>query len=218
MNIAKKHYTQGEVPTATELNAPYDDLATASASVEADNTASNWATIKHFDTSANQCNRLYDFSYTGTSVHTINSTTYTTINVVSLSEINFSGFFPDADEATRFVASGLVRDTTVGADEGSSNYYAFRLLLTYSDNGGADVTTTIGEWGYSLTARALVTDQSGGIANEIQYQTFQFSAVRRYDGTTGVREYKKIELQCKVNNALNSVDISRNQNFVISGR
>lgn len=218
MTVKKEHYQQGTVPKAADLNQPYDDLATESASVDSDNTASGWATISHFDLSAQQCNRLYDFSYDGVGVDTIGVATYTTVNVTSAAEIDLTGFFPDQYEATRFCASGLVRGTTIATDLDAANYYAFRLLLTYSDGGGSDVTTTIGEWGYSLTARSLVTDLASGTAESIKYQTFQFSAVRRYDGATGNRQYKKLELQCKVNDATNSVDVSRHQIFVVSGR
>jgi hypothetical protein len=221
-NVKKTHYQQGTVPTAAELNAPYDDLATASASVAEDNTASSWATVKHFNTTAQQCNRLYDYAYDGIGVDTINSATYVTVNVVTASEIDLTGFFPDQYEATRYAASGLVRSVSVAGpnsqDVGALNYYAFRLLLTYSDGGGADATTTIGEWGYSLTPRSRVTDLSSGTESEIQFQTFQFSTVRRYDGATGNRQYKKLELQVKLNNNLNSVSISRNQIFAISAR
>lgn len=220
--VSKTHYQQGNAPTASELNQPYDDLATESATVDETNTASNWATLKHFDTTAQQCNRLYDYTYVGSGIDTINSTSYVTINVSSLSEIDLTGFFPDANEATRWCASGLIRGTVVAGpnsqDLGALNYYAFRLLLTYSDGGGPDATTTIGEWGYSFTDRSRVTDQTSGTGDKIQFQTFQFSAVRRFDGTTGNRQYKKLELQAKVNNGSNSISVSRNQIFAISAR
>lgn len=215
--VSKQHFEQGDIPTASELNASYNALETASVIVDADNTASGWANIKHFDTSAQQCNRLYSYSYDSSGSHTINSATYVTITVVGPAEIDLTGFEPDSLEATRWCASGLVTTTSLATDEGATNYYAFRLLLTY-DDGAGDVTEVIGEWGYSFTARSLVTTEPGSTADQIKYQTFQFSAVRRYGGNTGVREYKKIELQAAVNDITNSVTIGRHQIFAISGR
>lgn len=218
MPVSKKHYEQGTIPTAAELNQPYTDLATESASVDEENTASGWATVAHFDTSAQQCNRLYKYVNETTGTVTISGTSYATVSIGGLAaEIDLTGFEPDQYEATRFCASGLIRQTSITNDNDDDNYYAFRLLLTYNDGAG-DVTETIGEWGYSLTNRALTTELTGVTGDQIQYQTFQFSAVRRYDGATGTREYKKIELQCKVNLGTNSVNVSRHQIFVISGR
>lgn len=218
MTVSKNHYRQGTSPADTELNSPYDQLATQSQSVSDENTASNWSTLKHF-APGYQCNRLFSYKNESSSTVTINSTSYTTISITALNaEINLSSMYPDKNEATRFAAAGLVRQTSVSSDVGDNNYYAFRLLLTY-DDGAGDVTETIGEWGYSLTSRALVTTvATGGTADTIQYQTFQFSSVRRYDGTTGSRQYKKLELQAKVNDATNSINVSRHQLFVISGR
>ena len=217
--VEKTHFVQGTVPTAAQLNAAYTSLVTQASSVDDTNTASSWMTLDHMNTTANQCNILESYSNPTTSTHTISSTSYVTISIGGApAEINFTNFFPVNYESTRWAASGLVRSVTVEDDVGNNNYYAFRLLLTYSDNAGAPTTQVIGEWGYSLTTRSLVTSVNSGIADEIQFQTFQFSAVRRYNGATGVREYQKLELQAKVNLNTNSVSIGRHQLFAISGR
>jgi hypothetical protein len=218
-DVSKTHFVQGTTPTAATLNAAYTSLVTEASNVDDDNTASSWMTLDHIDTSATQCNILEKYTNDTTSTATMSSTSYVTVSIGGApAEINFTNFFPVQNESTRFAASGLVRGISVADDIGNNNYYAFRLLLTYEDNGGAPTTQVIGEWGYSLTARSLATTLNSGTGDQIQFQTFQFSAVRRYNGAAGVREYTKLELQGKVNFATNTFNVGRHQLFAISAR
>ncbi len=219
--VSKKHFANGDAATAAELNSPYDDLETASSAIDDGNTASSWMTIKHIDNSTNQCNRLDKYSNNTNSPVAYNNTAYVTINQGGADAvIIYTGFFPQNAETTRFSASGLVPSITLNSDLGLSNYYAFRMLLTYSDGGGPDQTLTLQEWGYSFSPRSRITNDSTGVGSSgnIQYQTFQFSTLLRHDGPTDNREYKKVELQVKVQDAGNTVNITRHQLFSISGK
>ena len=105
---------------------------------------------------------------------------------------------------------------------GNPNYYAFRLLLTYNDGAGS-LTQSLGEWGYSFTSSGgdgrFYTVSDGApenTGNPIGYQTFQFSTCLQYTGTTGVRTYEKIELQCKVYKAVNTLAVQRNNIIAVN--
>ncbi len=218
--VGKKKFVNGEVASASDLNQSYDDLETASSSVDDSNTASSWMTMAHIENATKQCNRFDSYKNDANVTTNFNNTSYVTIAPGGMpAEIGYTGFQPQQYEATRFCASGLVSIITAAVELGLSNYYAFRLLLTYSDNGGPASTLTLGEWGYSFTPRARVTIRTTGTtAGDIQYQTFQFSTVHRNDQATGVRQYLKVELQVKVNDNANSVGVTRHQIFSISGR
>lgn len=218
--ISKTQYVEGQTPTAAQLNAPYDALA--SSTINDDNTASGWITRKHMVSSPN-INSIAFYENPTTSQTTYNNTSYTTITQGgNPAEITMS-VFPEQYEVMRFHACGLTGKHTVSTDYdgslGSPNvakpgYYAFSLLLTYNDGGG-DLTQVLGEWGYGFTARGHVTEQSSGTADPINWQTFQFSAYLRYNGAPGAREYKKVELQVKVFDASNSVAITRHQLYAL---
>lgn len=217
-NVEKIHFKNGDAPVGAGINAAYDDLETEASNVDSSNTASSWMTLKHISNAAFQFNRLDKYTNDTSATTSYNSTSYTTIAQGGVdAEIVYSSFFPDNSQITRFCASGLVSTVTLATDNDEANYYAFRLLLTY-DDGAGDVTATIGEWGYSFSARSLNTNSASLLADPIQFQTFQFSTLVRYDGTSGDREYKKITLQVKVNDATNTVGITRHQVFSISAK
>ena len=234
MSIVKQNlWEEGDVPQAAGLNAPYDAVATASASVDATNTRDNWITIQHFAT-GNPCNALFDKVYDGTSQFSTTSTSYVTIDSAGGDPtICALGYQPNQYEILRLEASGLVTNIDVAktydntqpvGTRGNSNYYAFRLLLTY-DDGAGPVTTSLGEWGYSFTSsggdgRYYTTND--GTPEEtgvpIAYQTFQFSTLVRYVGAPATRTYTSVALQCKVNDAANTLKVSRNNIIAIRGR
>lgn len=223
MPIVKTSLLQdGDTPVAATLNQPYDDVATASATIDNTNTRDNWITRFHF-AGNNACNDLYTFKYQGTADFATTSTSYTTINVAGLSEAVLN-YAPSTNEILRVESSGIVSACTPTiswdvalplADRGKPNYYAFQLLLTYND-GGPSTTVSLGEWGYSFTTASsvrYVSNSAGFMKNTgapISWQTFQFSTTLRYDGVSGVRTYEKISLQAKVYDAANTLRVSRN--------
>lgn len=231
--ITNTVWNEGDIPTAAALNAPYDSAATASAAVDGDNCKDNWITIFHFG-SGNPCNNLYSFVYDGTSEFSTSSTSYVTINSTGVNPAEVSlNYAPNQYEVLRLEASGLVTniDAAVTYDEtlpagsrGNPNYYAFRLLLTYNDGGG-NLTTSLGEWGYSFTSaggdgRYYTTlpgdPEETGVP--LGYQTFQFSTLYTYTGTTGVRTLVKVELQAKVYDNTNVLKVDRNNIIAVRAK
>ena len=138
MPIVNTNYFQEDaVPTAAQLNQPYDQLATASTGIEPINTAPNWVTRKHMSQSATVCNDIYAKIDNASTSFTTSSTTYVTINNSSLTEVILN-YQPEQYEILRANASGLVTNIDVNvnfnnqlpaADQGKPNYYAFQLLL-----------------------------------------------------------------------------------------
>ena len=221
--VSKTHYEHGTTLTATELNQPYDDLATASADVDSDNTGSGWMTRKHFSSSATfSVNRCYLYESTSETPKNITSTSWIDLENAAAdpAEIDLGlGFQAEDGECLRLSASGMVGETTLGDvnAEGADNYYAFRIRLRY-DAGAGDVDVTVREWGYSFTSRARNTEESGMTfaTSKIQWQTFQFSTI--YQVPADNVNIKKVWLQVCVHTTGYEVEIGRHQLFLIGGR
>jgi len=234
MPIVKNNlFEDGDVPTGAELNQPYNDIATASANIDSENTADNWITIEHI-TDPNVLNSIYSFVYDGQTADDITSTSYVTIQNVApnYSELTLN-YQPDQFEVLRIECSGLVGnndveqtyDSTAVPPNGDRNYYAFRLALFYND-GGPTTQVSLGEWGYSFTTMAGGTSRywtgNNGLPENtgvpLAYQTFQFSALYIYPGASGARTLEKIELQAKVNYSGNILRIARNNIIAVRAR
>jgi len=211
-----------EIPTAAELNAPYDDLATASAAIDSDNIASG--AIRHQHIYFNPSS-LYIFEDdNSTNITDINSTSYVTLTRgAQPTEIDLpgAGLALERYQPVRISGTCLVTNNNftktwdfVGTDLGKANLYAFRILLSISTSGGPTTTVTLGEWGYSF-GTASSTDRNstltGGLSSTsiaLCFQTAQFEGIYR-PSTTGV-VLEKIELQAKVFDLANTLRISRN--------
>ena len=229
--VNTNYFQEDDVPTAVQLNQPFNDLATASAGIEPINTAPNWVTRKHMSDSATVCNDIYSKIDDATSSFTTSSTTYVTINNSSLTEVTLN-YQPEQYEILRANASGLVtgidvninfNDQLPAGDKGKPNYYAFQLLLEYNE-GGPTQQLSLGEWGYSFTnlsgGRSYTTNGGTSVrtGTPIAFQTFQFSTLYRYNGASGTRTYEKLILQCKVYDASNTLAISRNAAYAIRAK
>lgn len=225
--VEKEFYEPDEVPTAAQLNAPYDALAVASAAIDETNEGAGWLTFKHLDSpsSLNPINKLYRYQHEGSTPVTYNNTSYAPVQNSSGTPCEVSlNYFPLENEIIRIHISGLVGKNTVvedydfvGTDLGKPNYYAFRIKLTYSDSGGADQYIYPGYWGYSLTTNGLNRYETTSTVPgpNIQWQTFQASTIFKYTGTTGVREWKSATLEIALFSGSNDLDITRHQIQVV---
>ena len=231
--ISKKTFLAGDIPTAAQLNLPYNDLATASSNIKGDNSATGWITHRHLETDDtgqavfNQCKQYAQT--TGTSNYT--NTSYSTITFSGNPARITLGYTPDVGEIVRFAASGMTGVHTVakdydyaasspfiGANRGKPNFYAFRLLLNHTTS-GVPGTINLGEWGYSFTTKTngvLTFALSGGqVTAQINWQPFAFSMLYRQ---TVVRTLDSVDLQCKVFDATNTLQIERHQLYAIRGK
>ena len=226
-------WEEGDVPTAAQLNAPYNDAQTATADIDSTNTKDNWITVQHFD-NATPCNILYDFVYDGTSEFSTSSTSYVVIDSFGGDPTDIVlNYQPNQYEVLRVEASGLVTDTEavktydntlpVG-QRGNPNYYAFQILLYYNV-GGPTLTVSLGEWGYSFTSVGgdgrYYTAVNGAPENTgvpLAYQTFQFSTTFGNTLTAGSITYEKLELRAKVYDGANTLKISRNNLIAVRAR
>ena len=226
----KTTFEPGDVPTAAQLNAPYDTLASVSDDIDGTNTATGWITWRHTeagDTGSPVANQLFQY-YNDTTTETLyNNTTYTTITQGgNPAQINLS-ITPEIGECIRFSASGMTGNHTVttdydyaglpGGNKGKPNFYAFRLLLNVTIGGGAS-TVNLGEWGYSFTTKkdGTLTNTIGNpISPDINWQPFAFSTVYRI---TQVQTLNNVQLQVKVFSNANSVSIERHQLYAIRAK
>lgn len=219
-----KNFQPGDKPTATELNAPYNELATDSAAISGDNAASGWATHRHFQGAANfvpLANACKEYENPTTTETFYNNTSYVTISQGGNPAEITLGYTPEVNELIRFHASGMVGDHViatdydyVGANQGKPNYYAFSLLLT--TNAG---TVNLGEWGYSFTTKkngALTSTLTQTVASAINWQPFAFSTVY-HQATAGVT-LQKVALQCKVFSNTNQLSVERHQLYAIRAK
>ncbi len=231
MAIVKNNlFEDGEIPTAAQLNQPYDDAATITQDLDTDNTDDNWITINHL-ASQTGINQLFSFNYTGNVQEEITSASYVPIqNDGGAYSIATLGYAPEVNEILRVESCGLqsasiatqTYDST-SATRGDRNYYAFRLVLFYND-GGATTFLTLGEWGYTFTSMAggnsRVWTTNNGLAKEtgvpLAYQTFSFSCVH-INKAVG-RTFEKIELQAKVNYTSNTLKLTRNNIIAVRGQ
>jgi hypothetical protein len=220
-------YDGGDVPTAAGLNAPYNDAQTVSNDIDTDNTTTGWVTLKHCNPATPVANVLYDYANATTTQTTYNSTSYTTITQGGNPAQITINVTPEVGEILRFTASGIGGAHSVatdydyaglpGGNKGKPNYYAFRLLLNHT-TGGVPGTINLGEWGYSFTTKksgTLDNTISQPIAGAINWQTFQFSACWRVDQ---VRLLNNVQLQCKVFDNTNTLNIERHQLFALRAK
>lgn len=228
--VEKALFEPDQVPTAAELNKVYDDLATASTSIDSDNQGANWLTYNHLQDPNlfRPINNLLLSFYNGPTAVNYTSTSWTPMvsNLGVVTEINLN-YFPNEAEVLRLHMSGstgvpdVVTDYDfVGANLGRPNYYAFRIRVTYSDNLGPDQDLIAGYWGYSFTTNGLnryaTTLAPPGIS--INWQTFQGSTIVKYKGTTGVRQYKKAILEVALFDNSNTLGVFRQQLHAVRAR
>lgn len=213
-----KNFQPGDIPTATQLNAPYNELATDSAVIDGSNAASGWATHRHFQNPIANSAKEYENSNFVETFY--NNTTYQTITQGGQPAEIILNYTPDLYDCIRFEASGIVGESEVtsdwdyvGANIGKPNYYAFRLLLTTSLG-----TVNLGEWGYSFTTKrgdALTSVLTPSLCSPIYWQPFAFSTVYLHQNAATLQ---KVELQCKVFTNVNKLSVENHRLYAIRAR
>jgi len=223
----KTHFNSGDIPTASELNAPYDSLATTSGDIDTENTASGWITWRHLEsgkTGSPVCNQLFQYNNPTTNETLYDNTSYQTITEGGNPAQITLNITPEIGELIRFSASGITGESNVtvdydyvGANAGKPNFYAFRLLLNYTIGGGSG-TEVLGEWGYSFTTKkngALTSTLTPNVAGRMYWTPFAFSTVYRQ---TTARTLNSVQLQCKVFDNTNDLSIERHQLYAIRAK
>lgn len=219
--IINDGFEEGDIPTATRLNAPYDALA--SSDVDPENTKPNWATRYHFNRNAPNkfANEIIMDEYTGNAVFNTASTSYVTVsNAGNPAQISVNKAVND-DAVLRFQTSGIIAQPIVNDDgdgtnaEASYNCMGFRLLMTYNTGGGS-LTEVVAECGYSFNRRSRLTNDSTGLDAPLWYRSFSFSGI--YPVTQNNFVFEKVELQVKVGpngGAGNTASIERNNIIMV---
>lgn len=211
--IIKKMFVAGDTADAALLNDPYDSLATEF--IEADNTSKKWANRDFINEGGGRLNNLYHDYNNGFVPFSTNSTTLVTIsNGGDLREVN-PNYTCQNDVVVRLCANGLTGipllealDYTGGNPQ--NNQYQIAFKITY------DTTSTkiISYGNYSWTAYAAACDNGfpSATAKPINYRNFGLSILEPFPAGTIIN---KVELQAKVGNAANTLNILRNNLFVV---
>lgn len=206
---------EGVVIDAATLNEPYDDLAALV--IGQDNTKPNWATRAHFDRGVGQtkANELFFYDNDTTAGFTTTSTNYVQVSIAGNDAEVSINKVANAGDLLRVQTSGIIGDVLLNDDGGgdplnaSYNQMGFRLVLFYND-GGATLSETIAECGYSFSGRSRITNDSTGLSEALWWRNFSFSGVWT-NSSTG-RTLERVELQvkaCPNGGAGNRVDITR---------
>lgn len=214
--IKRKKFKNGDIPTASELNDPYDQLVISK--VEPDNTKPSWATRYHFNRTAPNrfANSISTYEYTGNVPHISSSTSYITVtNAGNPSRLTINKSVNNAS-IIRFQTSGIfgelgLVDDGVGTNPTASyNCYGIRLLMTYNVGGGS-LTEVVAECGFSFTRRSRLTIVHTGNDLPLWWRSFSLTGIKLVNSSNFVIE--KVELQAKVGpngGAGNTVSVERN--------
>jgi hypothetical protein len=211
--IGNQYFNGGEIPSASQLNAVYDNVA--SDSVESVNLDTKWANRKHFSPS-NNIIRLYNFDYDGILNWTTTSTTFTTIdNTGSNPSKVLPNYISHSDVVVRVHASGLVGELQMesGVNDGNGtsgqinkNTYAFRLFMRLNGS-GTPTTVDVANCTYSFTKKAAITTTTQPYGAWIQWRSFAFSGL--YTLAAG-NIIDSIELEACVGDSNNTLNIQHN--------
>jgi hypothetical protein len=212
--ITNQYFEGGQAPTAAQLNAVYNSVA--SDSVKDVNLDTEWAQREHFSGS-NSITSLYTFDYDGVANWNTTSVTMITIeNVAGTPSKVLPNHSTHGDTIVRVHATGLVGETSLNSNDGNGtsgqtnhNTYAFQLKMSLNSGGS---TVNIANCTYSFTPKAAITTVSAGIVSIMSYRCFSISAVH-YLAASNVID--SIELQACVGLASNSINIQHNHIQVI---
>lgn len=157
----------GVVATAAAANATYTAIATGTATLDSNNTQTEWVSQEHVDTTTNDAVWTTDMGTfcNSTLTYTLSSETHVTINLGGTTpvRINFSPnlIWERPYELLRIHAD-INLDDVIGAGEDpvgdivlpafmNANNDTFFLKLYYLNNANVWVEVSTCEWGYSVT-------------------------------------------------------------------
>jgi hypothetical protein len=207
--IANQYFEGGQAPTATQLNAVYNSVA--SDSIKDVNLDTEWAQRIHFSDS-NSITSLFTFDYDGTSDWNTTNTAFATIeNVAGTPSKVLPNYTTHGNVVVRVQASGLVAVTALNTNDGNgtlaqinNNTYAFRLLMTI--NGGGS-TVDIANCTYSFTPKGGFTTTTSPTQLNMNFVTIAFSGLCTLPAASVI---DSIELQACVGLTNNSINIRHN--------
>jgi hypothetical protein len=161
-------FKEGDTPTATELNAPYQNVA--GLNLDTDNCSRDWSTRKHFDTSGDKINDVHYLGAFAGAAYSTSSSTYSTVtNGSTNAQIVLNEVLP-SDTLFRIQWDTLIGELTLTDDKTpySDNIYAFRIKVSL--NSGA-ITKYIAPGSYSYSARSHSTTAAALTLDAINWRS-----------------------------------------------
>jgi hypothetical protein len=198
--ITAKTFSDGDTPTATDLNKPYSDLAAAT--IDDNNTSKRWAIREHFKTSPIEpINEMFGSSITAGSMST-SSTTWTDVVLGSVpvsATVNKTNAALMRLEWDCLIGGDFEVPAQAGAQQQS---YKFRIKVSLN-SGGTIYYAAHGQYGF--VAKADTTSTLGDIA-VIYWRTCAGTDLLSINKNDTV---DSITLQVIVGDALNTLVIER---------
>lgn len=207
--ITKKHFVGGDTPTATELNKPYDDLA--SDNVTEENTADRWINREIVYEAGVQPNELYWTSYVAGATMTTSSTTEVVVNNGGNRSIALN-YTATNDIILRATADGVMQTADIENWTTNSWYNLYQFSIWVVTNGGTKTRLTYGNYSLTKMAHALYGGPPAVTQQPIQWRNFQLGGFLSFPAGTLV---DRVELLVKVGNGANSITIGRSNLSVV---
>lgn len=210
--IIKEVFKEGNTISFTQMNDVHNDLSTSN--VESVNLSSGWVSYEHIDATS-PITSIYSYSNPTKTDVTYTNTTYAVVsqggNDCEITDI----INMEQGEILRVSGNALVAE--VSPNDAQNHYYAFRLVITYTDAGGGTIVSP--SFGYSTHALTRnPTESTTFSSDEVNFQTVQFSHI--YHNTVSGRVINNIKLEVclQPNTGANSIDIRRHSIQAIQER
>lgn len=205
MTVNKTYFVPGSVTDAAQVNQPLVDVQTESASLGMEHTRTEWVTTKHllenpYNPIIPYFGRVQDVTHSDT----YNNTSWVTISHSGGTTIRLSpGITLVRGDVLRIHGGCQMEDVSVVDDTVDLVSFRFLANTTIDSNPAADVQMGF-DFNYGLASRR---DGSGGGSHDYAYMRAGFTWIYVCKHTTEV--INTIELQVKLEDAANSVDIAQ---------
>jgi hypothetical protein len=208
-----KPFSGGDTPAASELNQPYDDVA--SSVVDGVNTGKEWVTRGHLNDSGTVFSKTFYDYYDGTTVFTTSSTSPVIIDNTGANPRTINtNYTAENDVLVRVQADGIVGELTCETpfSTATSNLYQFDVLITY--NTSSTMRICYGNYtfkSYALNPTAPTTALSAKIW-PMYWRNWAITGIATFPAGTVINS---VSLRCKVGDAANVLNVERNNLFVL---
>jgi hypothetical protein len=196
-------FVPGSSPNATELNAPYNNLA--STNLDGDNTDKQWATRDHLNP-LQPVNNLKYFSYVGATVFTTTSTTEVLL-APGGTAIRVSPNYTSANDfVLRIQANGTVNEplqTVFGASTSDPVDDLYQFIIKVTTNTGSS-NIAYANYSFSKLAYATTAGAPAIWPDPLWYRNWNISAIKSYPAGTQIQ---KVEIFVKVGDAGNTLSV-----------
>lgn len=208
---AKSYFQENTLISADELVTLNNDIATQVSAFNSDNTQSEWVTVKHLKPSTSPIAPYVGYgAYQGTVTTTFSTGSYQDVTLNSGG--NRMQLRPQLTlrkgDVMRLHGGAFVKEITF--NDGALDYFWFRFLVHYKDDGAGEVNQQFGrEYGYSQGQILREEWVAGVLTHElVQYSRCAFSHMYIHTKATD-RHIIGVQLQIKLEDGSASVKLTQ---------